>query len=115
MAKILVVVLTGKDNIHAEMVAFNFSINTVKNAHAVVEMLFLGRGVQAVNKKQAKSQQFKEQIENAIKNGIPVKACSVSLKNEGLSEDDIFPDVSLVLGGVEINQKIEEGYTVITF
>ncbi|MEM2615423.1 MAG: DsrE family protein, partial [Thermoplasmatales archaeon] len=60
-------------------------------------------------------QQFKDQIEKAIEAGIPVKACSVSLKNEGLSESDIFPDVSLVLGGVETNQKIEEGYTVITF
>ncbi len=108
-------VLTGKSNIQKEMVAFNFAINAVKNAHAQVEILFLGQGVQAINKNQANSQQFIDQIENAIKTGIPVKACSVSLKNEGLSESDIFPDVSLVLGGVEVNQKIEEGYTVITF
>ncbi len=115
MAKILVMVLSGKSNIQAEMVAFNFSVNAVKNAHAEIEILFLGQGVQVANKKQANSQQFKDQIENAIKAGIPVKACSVSLKNEGLSESDIFSDVSLVLGGVETNQKIEEGYTVLTF
>ncbi|MGC8663984.1 MAG: DsrE family protein [Thermoplasmata archaeon] len=115
MAKMLVMVLSGKGNIQAEMVAFNFAINAVKNAHAEIEMLFLGQGVQIANKKQANSPQFKEQIENAIKMGIPVKACSVSLKNEGLTEQDIFPDVELVLGGVETNLKIEEGYSVITF
>ncbi|MGC8630051.1 MAG: DsrE family protein [Thermoplasmata archaeon] len=115
MAKILVMVLSGKSNIQAEMVAFNFSINAVKNAHAEVEMLFLGQGVQAANKKQANAPQFREQIENAVNVGIPVKACSVSLKNEGLTETDVFPDVKLVLGGVETNQKIEEGYSVITF
>ena len=54
MAKILVLLLTGKENIHAEMVAFNFAINAVKNAHSALEFLFLGRGVQALNSKQKK-------------------------------------------------------------
>ncbi|MDP8012203.1 MAG: DsrE family protein [Thermoplasmata archaeon] len=115
MAKILVMVLTGKSNIQGEMVAFNFSINAVKNANAEIEMLFLGQGVQAVNKKQANSGQFKEQISKAKEVGITLKACSVSIKNEGLTESDIFPEVELVLGGVETNKKIEEGYTVISF
>ncbi|MGC8565034.1 MAG: DsrE family protein [Thermoplasmata archaeon] len=115
MAKILVMVLTGKFNIQAIMVAFNFSINAVKNAHAEIEILFLGQGVQAVNKKQANSEQFKEQILRAKEIGIPVKACSVSVKNEGLLENDIFPEVELVLGGVETNRKIEEGYSIISF
>lgn len=115
MAKILVIVYTGKGNIQAEMVAFNFSLNTVKNAHAELEMLFMGQGVQALNKKQANSQQFKEQIEKARELGIAIKACSVSMKNEGLDENDIFPGIEQVLGGVETNKKIEEGYSVITF
>jgi hypothetical protein len=43
MAKILVMLITGKDNINTEMVSFNFAVNAVKNAKADVEFLFLGR------------------------------------------------------------------------
>ena len=46
MSKILVMLITGKENINTEMVAFSFAFNAVKNAKANVEFLFLGRGVQ---------------------------------------------------------------------
>lgn len=115
MAKILVILLTGKENISREMVAFNFAINAVRNARATVEFMFLGRGVQAANRKQKNSSQFLEQIEEMKKAGIPVKICRVSMEGEGLTEDDIFPGIEMVLGGVETNARIEEGYSVITF
>lgn len=115
MAKILVLLLTGKENIHAEMVAFNFAINAVKNAQSTLEFLFLGRGVQALNSKQKKSPQFLEQIQGLKKSGCTVKACKVSLESEGLDESSIFGNIDLVLGGVEVNSKIEEGFTVISF
>lgn len=115
MAKILVLLLTGKENIHAEMVAFNFAVNAVKNAHSTLEFLFLGRGVQALNSRQKNSPQFLDQIEGLRKTGCMVKACSVSLESEGLDASGIFGNVELVLGGVEVNSKIEEGFTVISF
>jgi hypothetical protein len=115
LAKILVLLLTGKENIHAEMVAFNFAINAVKNAHSTLEFLFLGRGVQALNSRQKNSPQFLEQIEGLRRAGCTVKACKVSLESEGLDESSIFGNIDLVLGGVEVNSKIEEGFSVISF
>ena len=47
--------------------------------------------------------------------GIPLKICKVSMAGEGLTENEIFPDIDMVLGGVETNDRIEDGYTVITF
>ncbi len=115
MAKMLVILLTGKDNINQEMVSFNFAINAVRNARATVEFMFLGRGVQAANRNQKSSPQFLEQIEELKKAGIPVKICKVSMAGEGLTENDIFPGIEMVLGGVETNARIEDGYSVITF
>jgi len=115
MAKILVMVNTGKDNINTEMVAFNFSIKAATVAKAQVEMLFLGRGVEAVNKDQQNSPQFKEQVDAALAAGIPLRACRVSLAMEGLTEANLFPGVQPVLGAVETSSKIDEGYAVITF
>ena len=115
MAKILVMLITGKENIQTEMVSFNFAVNAVKNAKATVEFLFLGRGVQAAEKRQKNSPQFEEQLKTLENTGIPVKICKVSMAGEGLTDKDIFSGIQMVLGGVETNNKIEEGYTVITF
>ena len=69
MAKILVMLVTGKENINAEMVAFSFAFNAVKNAKSNVEFLFLGRGVQAANKNQKSSPQLESthKVLHAIK------------------------------------------------
>lgn len=107
--------LTGKENIQAEMVAFNFSFNAVKNAGSKVEFLFLGRGVQAANKIQKSSPQFEEQVNMLRREGIPMKICQVSMAVEGLTNDDIFPGLEMVYGAVETDARIQEGYTVITF
>jgi tRNA 2-thiouridine synthesizing protein D len=115
MSKMLVMLLTGKDNINAEMVSFSFAFNAVKNANATVEFLFLGRGVQAANKNQKSSPQFLEQIDMLKKEGIPLKICKVSMAGEGLTEKDIFPGIEMVFGGVETNTRVEEGYSVLTF
>lgn len=115
MAKILVMLITGKENINTEMVAFSFAFNAVKNARSDVEFLFLGRGVQAANKKQKSSPQFLEQINALRAEGIPLKICKVSMSGEGLTEDDIFSDLQQVLGGVEVDSRIQDGYSVITF
>lgn len=115
MAKMLVMLLTGKDNINAQMVSFNFAINAVRNAKATVEFLFLGRGVEAADTRQKSSQQFAEQVDAMIKEGIPVKICKVSMAGEGITEADIFHGIDPVLGGVEVNSRIDEGYSVITF
>ena len=115
MAKILVLLITGKDNINTEMVSFNFAANAVKNAKADVEFLFLGRGVQAADNKQKSSPQFEEQVDELLKLGIKVKICKVSMAGEGMTEADIFPGIEMVLGGVEVNSKVENGYSVITF
>jgi len=115
MSKMLVMLTTGKDNINTEMVAFSFAFNAVKNAKAIVEFLFLGRGVQAANRNQKSSPQFLDQINMLKAEGIPVKICKVSMAGEGLTENDIFPGIEMVFGGVETNAKIEEGYSVLTF
>ena len=115
MAKILVMLITGKDNINTEMVSFNFAVNAVKNAKADVEFLFLGRGVQAADKGQKSSPQFAEQVDELLKSGVKVKICKVSMAGEGMTEADIFPGIEMVLGGVEVNSKIENGYSIITF
>ncbi|MDG6929753.1 MAG: DsrE family protein, partial [Nitrososphaerota archaeon] len=106
MAKIVVMLITGKENINSEMVAFNFAINSVKNAKAAVEFLFLGRGVEAAVKGQKSSPQFEEQINQMKALGIPVKICKVSMQGEGLTEEDVFPGMEQVMGGVEVNSKI---------
>ena len=115
MAKILVMLITGKDNVNTEMVSFSFAYNAVKNAGAEVEFLFLGRGVQAANKNQKSSPQFLEQINMLRSENIPLKICKVSMAGEGLTENDIFPNLESVLGGVEVNDRIEDGYSVVTF
>lgn len=115
MARILVMLITGKDNINTEMVSFNFAVNLVKNAKATVEFLFLGRGVQAANSKQRSSPSFKQQIDAMMALGIPLKICKVSMEGEGQAAEDIFPGIAMVLGGVETSARIEDGYSVITF
>ena len=115
MAKILVILITGKENINTEMVAFNFAANAVKNAKSTIEFMFLGRGVQAANKRQKSSPQFMDLVETLKKLSIPVKICKVSLEGEGLSGDDIFPGLETVYGAVEADARIQDGYSVITF
>ena len=85
------------------------------DANSTVEFLFLGRGVQAVNKKQKSAPQFREQIDNLRKASIPVKVCKVSLQGEGLSDEDIFENLDSIFGAVEVDNRIKEGYSVITF
>ena len=41
MSKMLVILITGKDNINTEMVAFSFTANAVKNAKSTVEFMYL--------------------------------------------------------------------------
>ncbi len=115
MAKMLVMVITGKENINTEMVAFSFAINSVQNAGATVEMLFLGRGVEAVLQNQNNSAAFEDQVKKAKSLGIETKICLVSMKSLGISDEMIFPGIEKVMGGVETNKKIDEGYQVITF
>jgi hypothetical protein len=115
MAKIPVMLITGKENINTEMVAFNFAINAVKNARAKVEFMFPGTGAQAANKRQKGSPQFMEQIEGMKKLSIPVKIREVSVAGEELAKDDTFPGLELVYGAVEADARIQDGYSVITF
>ncbi|WP_297218055.1 DsrE family protein [Thermoplasma sp.] len=115
MAKMLVMVITGKENINTEMVAFNFAINSVQNAHAQVEMLFLGRGVEAVLKNQNNSDTFLAQIQKARSLNIRLTICSVSMKSLGITDEMIFEGLDKVMGGVETAARIDEGYQVITF
>jgi tRNA 2-thiouridine synthesizing protein D len=115
MSRLLVIVLTGKENLHAEMVAFNFAINSARNAGAEVEMLFLGRGVQALNARQKNSHEFQAQLEAARKMNIALKGCSVSAEAEGLRKEDIFEGIEMVMGGVEVSRRIEEGFVPLTF
>ena len=115
MAKMLVILITGKDNINTEMVAFSFAANAVKNAKSTVEFMYLGRGVQAANSKQKSSPQFKDQLDIIQKLGIPVKICEVSMAVEGLTSNDIFAGLELVYGAVETDARIKDGYSVITF
>ncbi|MFP3254819.1 MAG: hypothetical protein RXP30_00085 [Thermoplasmata archaeon] len=78
--KILINILNGKSNIQEEMVAFNFSINRVKNTNEEIEMLFLDQAVQALNRKQANLKQIKEQIDKVKEVRINIKTFSVILK-----------------------------------
>ncbi|MHB8361973.1 MAG: DsrE family protein [Thermoplasmataceae archaeon] len=115
MSKMLIMLLTGKDNINTEMVSFSFAFNAVRHARATVEFLFLGRGVRAANENQKGSPRFFEQIVLLEKKGIPVKIWKASMAGERLSEKDIFPRIEMVPGGVEIKTKIEDGYSILTF
>ncbi|MCL5680757.1 MAG: DsrE family protein [Candidatus Thermoplasmatota archaeon] len=74
-----------------------------------------GKGVQAADKGQKSSPQFAEQVDELLKSGVKVKICKVSMAGEGMTEADIFPGIEMVLGGVEVNSKIENGYSIITF
>ncbi len=114
MAKILTIVITGKENINRVNVAFNFSINAKKNNNDV-EILFIGPGVQIVNKKHAFAQTFINNIKNLQELGIKIKACINSINNEGLSKDDIFEGVEFVGGAIEAAERISEGYIPVTF
>ncbi|MGC8584945.1 MAG: DsrE family protein [Thermoplasmata archaeon] len=114
MTKILTVIITGKENINRVNVAFNFSIVARKNGNEV-EMLFIGPGVQIVNKKHAFSQMFYSSIKNGMDLGIRVKACINSINNEGLTKEDIFEGVEFVGGAVETSERIKEGYIPVTF
>jgi len=78
--KILINILNGKSNIQEEMVAFNFSINRVKNTNEEIEMLFLDQAVQALNRKQANLKQIKDQIDKVKEVRINIKTFSVILK-----------------------------------
>lgn len=111
----LVMVITGKENINTEMVAFNFAINSVQNAKATVEMLFLGRGVEALFKNQNNSDSFFAQVQKARSLNIKLTVCSVSMKSLGVTDDMIFEGIDKVMGGVETAARIDEGYQVITF
>ncbi|WP_010901010.1 DsrE family protein [Thermoplasma acidophilum] len=115
MAKMLVMVITGKENINTEMVAFNFAINSVQNAKAQVELLFLGRGVEALFKNQNNSDTFLAQVQKARSLGIRLTVCSVSMKSLGVTDEMIFEGIEKVMGGVETAARIDDGYQVITF
>ena len=115
MSKMLIMLLTRKDNINTEMVSFSFTFDAVRHARATVEFLFLGRGVRAANENQKGSPQFPEQIDLLKKEGIPVKIWKASMAGERLSEKDIFPGIEMVLGGVETKARIEDGYSILAF
>jgi hypothetical protein len=44
-----------------------------------------------------------------------MRICKVSMAGEGLTENDIFPKLESVYGGVEVDARIRDGYSVITF
>ena len=115
MSKMLIMLLTGKGSINAEIVFFSFAFNAVRHARATVEFLFLGRGIRAANDNQEDSPQFPEQIDLLKKEGIPVKIWKASMAGERLSEKDIFPGIEMVLGDVETNTRIEDGYSILAF
>ncbi|EZQ11095.1 MULTISPECIES: DsrE family protein [Acidianus] len=115
MAKIFVISTAGKDDINKAMMAMNFALGAKKNANATVALMFLGRGVETLLKGAGNAEQMKKVIEDMIKAGIEVNYCGISLKNMGLSKDQIFDGIPEVMGGVETAKRIDQGYSVVSF
>lgn len=78
----------GKDNVNIEIVAYGPGINMLK-----VDSEVGGR------------------MDEAMKNGVALKACQNTMKAQKLTEKDIYPGVGYVPSGVvEIIKKQKEGW-----
>ncbi len=115
MSKMFVIITKGKDDLNMVNVAINFAVSSVKNAGATVSFMFLGRGVENLLKNSNGIKPIADGIDNMKNAGIDVSYCTVSVKGIGLSESDLIDGVEPVMGGIQTNKKVDNGYSVITF
>ena len=115
MAKMLVILTKGKDDLNMANVAANFSYNSVKNAGATVNFMFLGRGVENLLKDSNGIKPIVDLVNNMKSVGIGITYCKVSAKGLGLSEEQMLEGIPPVMGGVQTAKMIDEGFSVITF
>lgn len=111
---ILVVLTTGKEAFVRANAIMQMTLMIRKTSGQPVEFLALGPGVEVFRSNQKNSPQFGQMLEQMKEAGITLAVCEMSLENLGLTRDQMF-EANIVRGGVEVAQRIQEGYTVLTF
>ncbi len=110
---VLITLTTGKEEFVRAMAVLQLTLSMAQQ-ELDVEFLALGPGVEILRSNQRNSPQFGEMLDKLKNVGVSIKVCGMSLENIGLTQDQMFP-ADIVMGGVEIAQRIKIGYTVLTF
>jgi hypothetical protein len=114
MMAVLVVVTTGKEQFVRANAILQMTLMIRKSSGLPVEFLAIGPGVEIFRSNQRNSPQFGQLLDQLREAGVQLAACEVSLQSIGLTRDQMF-DAEIVRGGVEVAQRIQDGYTVLTF
>ena len=85
-----------------------------KTSGAPFEWIALGPGIEIFRSNQRNAPQFQQMLDNLRQEGVDFAVCSVALENLGLTQDQRFP-ARTVGCGIEIANRIGEGYEILTF
>jgi len=110
----LVVLTTGKEAFLRANAVLQMTLMVRKTAQNPVELLLLGQGVEILRSNQKSSPQFGQQLAGLREAGVRVAVCEVSLQSLGLTNDQMFR-ADQVKGGVEVANRLQEGWHVLTF
>ncbi|MGC8627072.1 MAG: DsrE family protein [Acidimicrobiales bacterium] len=110
----LVVLTTGKEAFVRANTVLQMTLMVRKTGGMPVELLLLGPGVEILRSNQKNSPQFDQQLSALREAGVQVAVCEVSLDSLGLTKDQMF-EAEMVKGGVEVANRLQAGWHVITF
>jgi len=111
---VLAVLTTGKESWVRANAVLQMTEMIGKTLSEPVEFLALGPGVEIFRANQKNSPQVGEMLTQMRATGITLAVCELSLTSLGLTRDQMF-EAKVVRGGVEVAQRIQEGYVVLTF
>jgi hypothetical protein len=110
----LVVLTTGKEAFVRANAVLQMTLMVRKTAQSPVKLLLLGQGVEVLRSNQKNSPQFEQQLAGLREAGVEIAVCEVSLESLGLTKDQMF-EAEAVKGGVEVANRLQEGWHVLTF
>jgi len=110
----LVVLTTGKEAWVRANAVLQMTLMVRKTSGMPVELLLLGPGVEILRSNQKNSAEFDQQLGELRTAGVKIVVCEVSLASLGLTRGQMFM-AEEVKGGVEVGNRIREGWQILTF
>lgn len=110
----LVVLTTGKEAFVRANAILQMTLMIRRTTRDPVELLAIGPGIEIFRSNQKNSPQFGQQLDSLREAGVRLAVCEMSLENLGLTKDQMFT-ADVVRGGVEVANRLTEGWHVLTF
>ena len=118
--KILFIINSGEESPSRVIWGLRMALNTYTNPYGErilddVKVLLFCSGVNIVDPASSHSHEFRERLKDLVDAGVEVSSCASLTGPLGLEDEATALGIKLVHASVYVAERVDEGYTVITF